>query len=379
MDHGPFFSPQKNQFFLSTPNYQLLLQQNLRITVHVEHAGAKNMPCTVLVCGFFGDTGKGKLISYLAVKDQTAVTARAGVGPNAGHTVVFEGKTYKLRMLPSAFTNPDCRLLIGPGVLVNPEIFLQEIKNTGSQGRVGIDAQCAIIEPKHMEADKKGYLAKKIKSTGSGSGPCNSDRVMRVAKLARDFPKLKDFLVDVPLEVNNAIYEGKNVLIEGTQGTYLSLFHGTYPYCTSKDVCAAAACSDIGVGPTNVDDVIVVFKSYNTRVGGGPLPGELSWEEAKRRGWAEIATVTGRKRRAAPFDFDLAKRAVMLNGATQTAVTKIDILFPECKGAKFYGELSKEAKAFIEKIEKQLKVPVTLLGTGPGTMEVVDRREELMK
>jgi adenylosuccinate synthase len=335
------------------------------------------VPCTVLVCGFFGDTGKGKIISYLAVKDKTAVTARAGVGPNAGHTVIFEGKTYKLRMLPSAFTSPDCRLLIGPGVLVNPDIFLDEVKVTGAEGRVGIDPQCAVIEPRHIEADKKGYLAKKIKSTGSGSGPCNADRVMRVVKLAREFLNLKDFLVDVPLEVNTAIDEGKNVLVEGTQGTYLSLFHGTYPYVTSKDVCAAAACSDVGIGPTSVDDVIVVFKAYNTRVGGGPLPGELSWEEAEKRGWAEIATNTGRRRRAAPFDFNLAKRAVMLNGATQTAVTKIDVLFPECKSVQSYSELSRDAKAFVENIEKQLKMPVTLIGTGPGTMEVVDRRKEL--
>ena len=335
------------------------------------------MPCTVLVCGFFGDTGKGKMISYLALKDKTAVTARAGVGPNAGHTVVYQGKTYKLRMLPSAFTAPDCRLLIGPGVLVNPDIFLNEVTALNVKGKVGIDPQCAIIEPKHIEADKKGFLAQKVKSTGSGSGPCNADRVMRVAKLAREFPNLEEYLVDVPLEVNIAINEGKDVLIEGTQGTYLSLFHGTYPYCTSKDVCSAAACSDVGVGPTSVDDVIVVFKAYNTRVGAGPLPGELSWEEAERRGWAEIATNTGRKRRAAPFDFDLAKRAVMLNGATQVTVTKIDVLFPECKGVTSYDEVSAGAKAFVENIEKQLKVPVTLLGTGPGTMEVVDRREEL--
>lgn len=332
------------------------------------------MPCTVLVCGFFGDTGKGKMISYLAIKDKIAVTARAGVGPNAGHTVVFEGKTYKLRMLPSAFTFPDCRLLIGPGVLVNPDIFLQEVHDLKCKNRVGVDSQCAIIEPRHMEADRKGYLAQKIKSTGSGSGPCNSDRVMRIAKLAREIPSLTEYIVDVPLEVNTAISEEKNILIEGTQGTYLSLFHGTYPFCTSKDVCAAAACSDVGVGPTRIDNVLVVFKAYNTRVGGGPLPGELSWEEAERRGWAEIATNTGRKRRAAPFDFELAKRAVMLNGATQTAVTKIDVLFPECKGAKTYDELSREAKAFIENIEKRLKMPVTFLGTGPDTMEVVDRR-----
>ncbi len=332
------------------------------------------MPCTVLVCGFFGDTGKGKMISYLAVKDKTAVTARAGVGPNAGHTVVFEGKTYKLRMLPSAFTFPECRLLIGPGVLVNPDIFLQEIHDLGCKNRVGVDSQCAIIEPRHMEADRRGYLAQKIKSTGSGSGPCNSDRVMRIAKLAREIPDLTEYIVDVPLEVNTAISEGKNVLIEGTQGTYLSLFHGTYPFCTSKDVCAAAACSDVGVGPTRIDNVLVVFKAYNTRVGGGPLPGELSWEEAERRGWAEIATNTGRKRRAAPFDFELAKRAIMLNGATQTAVTKIDVMFPECKGAKTYDELSREAKTFVENIESKLKMPVTFLGTGPDTMEVIDRR-----
>ncbi len=129
-----------------------------------------------------------------------------------------------------------------------------------------MDPQCAIIEPKHMEADKKGYLAQKIKSTGSGSGPCNSDRVMRVAKLAREFPNLKEFMVDVPLEVNAAISEGKNVLIEGTQGTYLSLFHGTYPYCTSKDVCAAAACSDVGVGPTNVVIIVITVSRDEKRV-----------------------------------------------------------------------------------------------------------------
>jgi adenylosuccinate synthase len=242
---------------------------------------------------------------------------------------------------------------------------------------VGVDRQCAIIELRHIEADKKGYLAQKIRTTGSGTGPCNAERALRTVKLARDLPELEKFLTDVPQEVNAAIDEGKNVLIEGTQGTYLSLFHGTYPYCTSKDVTASAACSDVGVGPTKVDDVILVFKAYTTRVGGGPLPNELSWEEAEKRGWAEVATVTGRRRRSAPFNYELAKRAVMLNGATQAAVTKLDVMFPEFKGAKSYKELSKEAKAFIGKIEKEIQVPVTLIGTGPDTLEIVDRREEV--
>lgn len=332
------------------------------------------MSCTVVVCGFFGDTGKGKVISYLSLRDKIAVTARAGVGPNAGHTVVYEGRDYKLRMLPSAFVNSRCQLLIGPGVLVNPEILLSEAQLTKSEDRVHVDPQCAIIEPRHMKTDKMGALAEKIRTTGSGSGPCNAERALRTAKLARDFPKLEKFLADVPLEVNTAIDEGKNVLIEGTQGTYLSLFHGTYPYCTSKDVTASAACSDVGVGPTKVDDVILVLKAYTTRVGAGPLEGELSWEEAETRGWAEIASVTGRRRRAAPFNYELAKRAVMLNGATQAAVTKIDVLFPECKGTKSYEELSHPARGFIENVEKEIKVPVTLVGSGPGVWEIADRR-----
>ncbi|UCE43716.1 MAG: adenylosuccinate synthetase [Candidatus Bathyarchaeota archaeon] len=333
------------------------------------------MTCTVVVCGFFGDTGKGKVISHLSLKDEIAVTARAGVGPNAGHTVIYKDKNYKLRMLPSAFVYDECRLLMGPGVLVNPEILLQEIQITESKDRVGVDRQCAVIESKHIEADKKGNLAEKIKTTGTGTGPCNADRALRTAKLARDIPELKEFLTDVPFEVDEAIKEGRNVLIEGTQGTYLSLFHGTYPYCTSKDVTASAACSDVGVGPTKVDEVILVLKAFTTRVGAGPLPNELSWKEAEKKGWAEVATVTGRRRRSAPFNYKLAKRAVMLNGATQAAVTKVDILFPECKGVDSYDELSKEAIAFIQEIEKRIEIPVTLIGTGPGALEMVDIRD----
>lgn len=332
------------------------------------------MSCTVVVCGFFGDTGKGKIISYLAPRDKVAVTVRAGVGPNAGHTVVHEGREYKLRMLPSAFVYDRCRLLIGPGVLINPQILVREVQLTNSQNRVGVDPQCAIIESKHIQVDRKGELAEKIKTTGTGTGPCNAERALRTVKLARDMPDLKNYLTDVPQEVNEALNDRKNVLIEGTQGTYLSLYHGTYPYCTSKDVTASAACSDVGIGPTRVNDVVLVFKTYTTRVGGGPLPNELSQEEAEKRGWAEVATVTGRIRRAAPFNYDLAKRAVMLNGATQAAVTKIDIVYPECKGVQSYEELSQQAKTFIKKIEKEIKVPVTLVGTGPGTWEIVDRR-----
>ena len=333
------------------------------------------MPCSVVVCGFFGDTGKGKVISYLALKDKLDVTARAGVGPNAGHTVVVEGKKYGLSMLPSAFMNEKCRLLIGPGVLINPDTLFREMRQTETEDRVGVDPQCAIIEARHIEADKVGRLASDIKTTGTGTGPCNAERALRKVKLARDITTLKKYLTDVPLEVNRAIDEGKKVLVEGTQGTFLSLYHGTYPYCTSKDVTASAACSDVGVGPTRVNDVIIVFKAFTTRVGAGPLANEMTVEEVKKRGWIEYGTVTGRPRRAAPFTGELAKRAVMLNGATQAALTKLDVLYPECKGAKSFSRLSKEGKAFVDDIEAEIGIPVTLIGTGPDALEMVDRRK----
>ena len=333
-----------------------------------------SMSCTVVVDGFFGDGGKGKVVSYLAVADQVAVCARGGVGPNAGHTVVDDGVTFKLRMVPCAFVNHDARLLIGPGVVINPEIVLKEIEQLGIEDRIGVDPQCAIIEPKHIEADGKGYLKEKIGTTGTGTGPCNSDRALRVAKMARDIPGLKEYLADVPVELNEALDDGKNVLIEGTQGTYISLYHGTYPYVTSNDVCASATCSDVGIGPTRVDEVVLVLKAYVTRVGAGYLEGEISPEEAKRRGWDEYGTVTGRQRRAAPFNYALAKRAAMLNGATQIAVTKLDILYPECRGASDYGRLPPEGKAFIDKIEEEIGLPVALIGTGPGVKEIIDRR-----
>lgn len=333
------------------------------------------MPCLVTVGGFFGDEGKGKIVAYLAKRDNPTIAVRGGVGPNAGHTFAFEGKEYKVRMLPSAALNPTTRLLIGAGVLVNPKILLNEIAMFKSDDRTFVDGQCGIIEQQHIDRDKsEDHLKSKVGTTGTGTGPANADRALRTLKLARDVPELSLYVEDVSNSVNYAIEAGENVLVEGTQGTYLSLFHGGYPYVTSRDVTASGICSDVGIGPKRVDDVLAVFKAYVTRVGGGPLENELSEEEAKKRGWLEFGSVTGRQRRAAPFDFGLAKRAVRLNSATQIAVTKMDVLFPECAKVRDYGKMSAAAKKFIEEIEGELGVKVTLVGTGPDLHDVVDRR-----
>ena len=237
-----------------------------------------------------------------------------------------------------------------------------------------MDKHCGIIEQNHLDQDSKGRLKEKIGSTGSGTGPANAERAMRTLKMAKDVESLSSYVIDVPNEVNSALKDKKNVLIEGTQGTHLSLWHGTYPFVTSKDVTASGICADVGLGPKKVDEVMVVFKAYLTRVGTGPMDNELSAEETEKKGWAEFGTVTGRPRRAAEFDFDLAQRAVMLNSATQLAITKLDVRFPECAGAKSFNDLTSEAKSFLKNIEEKLQVPVTLIGTGPLVDDTVDIR-----
>lgn len=331
------------------------------------------MPCTVIVGGFFGDEGKGKIVSYLALKDNPSIVVRGGAGPNAGHTITDGDKVYKVRMLPSGFLNKSSKVMIGPGVVVNPTILLKEIKDFDVSDRAFVDQRCGIIEEIHIERDSK-MLKDTIGSTGSGTGPANADRAMRTLKLAKDIASLSSYLEDVPTAINKALDENKNVLVEGTQGTYLSLWHGTYPYVTSKDVTASGICSDIGLGPKKVDEVMVVFKSYVTRVGAGPLENELASETISKKGWSEWGTVTGRQRRAAEFNFSLAKKAVMLNSATQLAITKLDVLFPSCAHKTSYENLDGEAKSFIKNIEDKLGVPVALIGTGPAINDIIDRR-----
>ncbi|QLH11452.1 adenylosuccinate synthetase [Nitrosarchaeum sp. AC2] len=333
------------------------------------------MSSTVVVGGFFGDEGKGKIISYLAIKDNPKIIVRGGAGPNAGHTIRDGDKTYKVRMLPSGFLNKTAKVMIGPGVVINPSVLLKEIQDFDASGRAFIDKHCGIIEESHLLRDSKGELKEKIGSTGSGTGPANADRAMRILKLAKDIDSLSSLIVDVPEEINTALSLNQNVLVEGTQGTFLSLWHGTYPFVTSKDVTASGICADVGLGPKKVDEVIVVFKAYVTRVGTGPLSKELSLEEAERKGWSEFGTVTGRQRRAADFDFDLARRAIMLNSATQISITKLDVLFPNCAGKTSFEELSIDAKSFIKNIEEKLNTPVTIIGTGPNVNEIIDRRK----
>ncbi len=207
------------------------------------------MPCTVIVGGFFGDEGKGKIAAYLALKDKPDICVRGGNGPNAGHTVLHGDVQYSLRLIPSGFVNPSTRLLIGPGVPVDQTVLLDELRKTGSEHRIEIDSQCPIVEPRHKEQESRSdHLSKKVGSTKSGVGACNAERALRMAKLAQSVPSLKAYVGDTVGEVQKALSEKKRVIVEGTQGTFLSIYPGTYPNVTSKEDTASAAFANVAIG-----------------------------------------------------------------------------------------------------------------------------------
>lgn len=336
------------------------------------------MSCTIIVGGFFGDEGKGKVVAHIANKDHPSIISRGGVGPNAGHTVKVGEKEYGVRMIPSGFIYNNARLCIGSGVLVDPRVFFQEVEVLGVRDRIFVDGRCSIIEEEHIARDKgDSHLAKTIGSTGSGCGPANVDRVMRIARQAKDVPELRDYLTDVSLDINTSLDSGDFVLLEGTQGFGISLYFGTYPFVTSKDTSASQIAADNGVGPTKIDEVITVFKAYPTRVGEGPFGTEMSREESHRLGIEEFGTVTHRERRIGVWDAGMAKYSAMVNGATQVAITGIDHVDPDCFGATSYDQLSKKAREFINSAENDIGVPVTLISTGPDITQIIDLRDEI--
>jgi len=337
------------------------------------------MSCTIIVGGFFGDEGKGKIVAHIAYKDKPVIISRGGVGPNAGHTVQVGDREYGVRMVPSGFVYKQARLCIGSGVLVDPRILKQEIEMLDVKGRVFVDKRCGIITEDHIVRDKgSAHLSMKIGSTGSGCGPANSDRVMRISPQAKDVPELAEYLLDVPKAIDDELRQGRMVLLEGTQGFGISLYYGTYPFVTSKDTSASQIAADNGVGPTKIDDVIVVFKAYPTRVGEGPFNTEMTSEKSDSMGIQEFGTVTHRKRRIGGWDGDMARYSAMINGCTQAAITGIDRVDKNCFGVTEFGKLSKKAKDFLKKAEDDIGSPITLISTGPEMTQIIDLRKEMV-
>lgn len=325
------------------------------------------MGAIVIVDALWGDSGKGKTCAYLARKLDVPLAIRAGVGTNAGASVILDdGTTVRARQLPTGWLNPGTRVAVGSGVLVDPRVLGDEVSRFGIADRTVIDYRCAIIEPRHVEAEQADdHLRRSVGSTCTGNGHARADFVLRRARQARDLPELAPFVTDVA-RLANETAATSTVLVEGSQGTYLSLaLSPEYPYTTSDNCTAAAAIDDVGLNWRLVKEVIMVVKVMPTRVGEGSLPFEMSAEESAARGIAEYGVVTGRPRRkAAQVDWDLLHYAAMLNGPTQIALTFCDHYDPDMGAARTPTDITPRVRTLIAQAEKVTGAPVTLVDTG---------------
>jgi adenylosuccinate synthase len=419
------------------------------------------VPATVIVGAQWGDEGKGKIVDLLA-QDSELVCRYQG-GPNAGHTIVVDGETFKIRQIPSGvLRGKTC--VIGAGCVVDPEVFLAEVDELESRGLstndVHLSGEAHVIMPWHVAIDQAGErrLGKlQIGTTKRGIGPCYADKAARLGIRVQDLlePKIlrqkievalaeknvwlervygvpqldleevagnlesfaqriRAYVADTSLLVDRALRDGREVLLEGAQGTLLDLDHGTYPFVTSSNTVAANAATGIGIGPNRIDRVIGVAKAYVTRVGEGPFPTEIEGPEQERvRGiGGEFGTVTGRERRCGWLDLVALRYAVRLNGITSLALTKLDVLshfaeLPVCvayqlrdgtKTSEFPAhqsdfhhcrpiyetlpgwqeplgdELPPAARAYVEFVERALDVEISLVGTGAERERVVSLR-----
>lgn len=341
------------------------------------------MTGTVIVGGQFGSEGKGKVAGYLS--SEFTFAARTG-GPNSGHTVEFKGRIYQLQSIPSAFVNPTCHLGIGAGGIIDPQILLAEIEQCEvAPSRLLIDPQAVIVNRAYRRQED-GIVAA-LASTGQGVGIAVAEKVRRLdVTLARDVPKLQPYIGDVAGFVADCLKAQKKIMIEGSQGFWLSLHHGYYPYVTSRDTTAGCYCGEIGLGPCDVGEIILVLRTFPIRVGGnsGPLKNEIDWstitkESCSPRPLLERTTVTKRVRRIGRFCMEEAVRAAKVNSATQIALNFVDYLDFANFGARTFGVLTRTARDFIEKLENETGRPVTLIGTGPSNSAMIDLRGKKTK
>jgi adenylosuccinate synthase len=411
----------------------------------------------------FGDEGKGKVVDCFTPKYD--VVARFAGGPNAGHTIIFEGKKFVLRSIPSGIFAEDKINIIGNGCVIAPDLFMAEAKELEDAGytlkeRLHISNRAHLILPTHRVLDRAYEAAKgknKVGTTGKGIGPTYADKASRIglrvgdildnfqekyAKLkARHEQILKDLnytdyditeeekkwmegieymrgfhINDTEIEINKLLKAGKSVIAEGAQGTMLDIDHGTYPFVSSSSTISGGVCTGLGIGPTAVDQVFGIFKAYSTRVGSGPFPVELFDEtgDKLREIGHEYGAVTGRNRRCGWVDIVALKYAIMINGITQLIMMKSDVLddfdtikaciaykkdgkvmtdmpfetegceavydeLPGWKcdltGIRSETEFPKAFKDYIDYLEKQLEVPITIISVGPDREATIERNK----
>lgn len=345
----------------------------------------------VIVGGQFGSEGKGHVVSFLA--PEYDILVRVG-GPNAGHKVFLEPAPVTFHQLPSGTLHSErARLLIGPGAVLRVSNLLDEIaEHQVSAERLSIDPQAMIIEDADVRFEGR-TLVGSIGSTGQGVGAATARKVLRNARrpsvrLAKDIKELKPYVRSAERILEDAFARGQRVMLEGTQGTGLSLHHGNYPHVTSRETTASGCLGEAGIAATRVRRVIMVCRTYPIRVQSpqgatsGPMSRELSWQEVARRSGLPIASLkktertstTNRKRRVGEFDWQLLRSAASLNGATDIALTFADYLSKENMRARRFEQLTDETIRFIEGVESVACAPVSLIATRFHHRSIIDRR-----
>jgi len=427
------------------------------------------MPAIVIVGAQWGDEGKGKATDLLG--DRVDYVVRYQGGNNAGHTVVIGEERYALHLLPSGALSEHATSVIGNGVVINPEVLLGEIDGLTQRSvwrdRLLISADAHLIMPHHVALDKvtERYLGNsRIGTTGRGIGPAYADKAARVGIRMQDLfdpgilqqklelvlreknqvlakvynrrgidaasvteqylgyaERLGRYVADTGLVLNNALGEGRVVLLEGAQATLLDVDHGTYPFVTSSSPTAGGACAGSGIGPTRITKVMGILKAYTTRVGSGPFPTELTDAQGEwlRKAGGEYGTTTGRPRRTGWLDTVIARYSTRVNGLTDYFITKLDVLsglekVPVCVAydvhgkrydeipmtqtdfhhaqpvyeyldgwwedisqAREFADLPKNAQAYVRAVEDLIGAPVSAVGVGPRRDQTVQLREVL--
>ena len=420
------------------------------------------MTVTLVIGTQWGDEGKGKVVDYFS-KDADYVVRFQG-GNNAGHTIKVGEEVYKLHVIPSGVIQGKTGV-IGNGVVIDPEILINEINeltNRGIKPKLLISDRANIIMPYHkiLDGAEEQYLdEKKIGTTKRGIGPCYSDKVSRngirtidltdkktlsklldrivpikqkiidiyridkkidkkeILEVYSNYGKqLKNYITTTHIELNKSIQKGKNILLEGAQGTMLDVDFGTYPYTTSSHVIAGGSTIGTGIGPKHINEIIGIVKAYTTRVGEGPLPTELFDEMGKylQQKGREFGTTTSRPRRCGWLDLVVVRHACMISGITKLAITKLDVLdslrqvkicthyqlngkkidyFPaniedvkQCKpiykefkgwneidkNSSKFSDIPKESQEYLHFIEKELQVPIAVVSIGLGRRETIE-------
>ena len=337
---------------------------------------------TVLIGGQYGSEGKGAILRHIA--DQYGVHVRVG-SYNAGHTFYWHGDKHVMQAIPCGWTNPNAKIIIGRGAIVPIDGLLAEIAHIEKyypdfKKRLYIDVEAGVLEDRFhkFEGGKDGWMNQKIGSTGEGCGAArvarmnrDADEFIRWGEIAKDYGLEECVCINTPGLIADEQDKGVNGLIEGTQGSGLSLLHSNWPYCTSIDTNAAGVISEVGIAPTRVTDVLMVCRSYPIRVAGnsGPMFRETTWEKLGVE--PEITTVTKKTRRVAEWDDALFANSCLLNAPTEIALTFADYIDKDVAGVSgniIFDELPKSVANWVVGKNTKLREKLRYIGTGPDSV-----------